>query len=162
MAGSRHRPDRDTEKEDRGHPHALRGPPLAPGVPPLDGPQPVRLPTLGLARVRGRSMEPTLHEGDRLLVLYGVRPRLGRLALVRLPDDDRGVPRPLAVKRVTRPAPDGADGWWVERDNPREGVDSWLVGAIPTRDVRGVVVLRLPGFLRMPHRRRGRGGGGVG
>ena len=101
-------------------------------------------------------MEPTLHEGDRLLVLYGVRPRLGRLALVRLPDDDHGVPRPLAVKRVTRPAPDGADGWWVERDNPREGVDSWLVGAIPTRDVRGVVVLRLPGFLRIPHRRRGR------
>jgi hypothetical protein len=107
-------------------------------------------------------MEPTLHEGDRLLVLYGVRPRLGRLALVRLPDDDRGVPRPLAVKRVTRPAPDGADGWWVERDNPREGVDSWLVGSIPTRDVRGVVVLRLPGFLRIPHRRRGRGIGGVG
>ena len=66
-------------------------------------------------------MEPTLHEGDRLLVLYGVRPRLGRLALVRLPDDDHGVPRPLAVKRVTRPAPDGADGWWVERDNPARG-----------------------------------------
>ena len=48
------------------------------------------------------------------------------------------------------------------RDNPVEGVDSWLVGAIPTRDVRGVVVLRLPAFLRIPHRRRGRGSGGVG
>lgn len=162
MAGSRHRPRRDAEKENRVRPRALPWPPFPPGALPLDQPQLVRVPTLGLARVRGRSMEPTLHEGDRLLVLYGVRPRLGRLALVRLPDDDRGVPRPLAVKRVTRPAPDGADGWWVERDNPREGVDSWLVGPIPTRDVRGVVVLRLPGFLRIPHRRREQGGGGVG
>jgi hypothetical protein len=120
------------------------------------------LPKLGLARVRGRSMEPTLHEGDRLVVLYGVRPRLGRLALVRLPDDDHGVARPLAVKRVTRPAPDGEHGWWVERDNPREGVDSWLVGAIPTRDVRALVLMRLPCRLRVPHPRRGRHPGGVG
>ena len=35
------------------------------------------LPKLGLAHVKGRSMEPTLHEGDRLVVLYGVRPRPG-------------------------------------------------------------------------------------
>ena len=31
------------------------------------------------------------------------------------------------------------DGWWVERDNPAEGVDSWLVGAIPDGDVLAVV-----------------------
>ena len=108
-------------------------------------------------------MEPTLHEGDRLLVLYGVRPRLGRLALVRLPDDDRGVPRPLAVKRVTRPAPDGADGVVGRAGQPARG-GRLVAGRAPspTRDVRGVVVLRLPGFLRIPHRRRGRGSGGVG
>jgi len=100
-------------------------------------------------------MEPTLHEGDRLLVLYGARPRAGRLAVVRLPDDPRTGPRPLAVKRVTGREP-GGSGWWVERDNPREGVDSWLVGAIPPRDVRAVVVTRLPGP------RRGHRTGGVG
>ena len=143
MEGSHHRARRDTEKESRARPRALRWPPLPPGALPLDGLQPVRLPTLGLARVRGRSMEPTLHEGDRLLVLYGVRPRLGRLALVRLPDDDHGVPRPLAVKRVARPAPDGADGWWVERDNPNEGTDSWSAGPLTTHQVLGVVLLRL-------------------
>ncbi|MGH3501444.1 MAG: S24 family peptidase, partial [Nocardioidaceae bacterium] len=66
-------------------------------------------PPLGLAVVRGRSMEPTLRAGDRLLVRYGATPRLGRLAVVRLPD------RPIAVKRVTARV-DG--GWWVERDNP--------------------------------------------
>lgn len=88
----------------------------------------------GLAVVRGRSMHPTLRDGDRLLVRWGAVPRLGRPALVRLPD------RPLSVKRVARY--DG-DGWWVERDNPEEGVDSWLVGAVPAADVVAVVVARI-------------------
>ena len=89
---------------------------------------------VGFAVVHGRSMLPTLREGDRLLVLHGARPRPGRTAVVRLPD---GV---LAVKRVTRRDP---GGWWVERDNPAEGVDSWSVGAIPDRDVVARVLLRV-------------------
>ncbi|MEO3938349.1 S26 family signal peptidase [Dermatophilaceae bacterium Soc4.6] len=99
-------------------------------------------PRVGVAVVHGRSMEPTLHEGDRLLVAYGVRALRGRLAIVRLPDGESG-PRPPAVKRVTHRAPGGA-GWWVERDNPAEGVDSWLVGAVPEAGVLGLVVCRLP------------------
>ncbi|MHB1475204.1 MAG: S26 family signal peptidase [Dermatophilaceae bacterium] len=99
---------------------------------------------LGIAVVHGRSMEPTLHEGDHLLVLYGARARRGRLAIVRLPDDAAGAPRPLAVKRLSSRDPDGSDGWWVERDNPREGLDSWAVGAIPADDIRARVLLRLP------------------
>ncbi len=91
-------------------------------------------PLIGLVVVRGRSMEPTLHEGDRLLVRYSVVPRPGQLVVVRLPD------RPVAVKRATRRTP---EGWWVERDNPREGVDSWLVGAIPDSDVLARVVVRI-------------------
>jgi len=102
-------------------------------------------------------MEPTLHEGDRLLVLYGARARCGKLAIVRLPDDAAGAPRPLAVKRVSHRDPDGSDGWWVERDNPREGLDSWAVGAIPADGIRARVILRLPDpqlrwRLRMPPR----------
>ena len=79
-------------------------------------------------------MEPTLREGDVLLVLHGSRPRPGGLLVVRLPD---GV---VAVKRAVRHEP---DGWWVERDNPREGVDSWSVGAIPDRDVLARVLTRV-------------------
>ncbi|HEX5560471.1 MAG TPA: S24 family peptidase [Nocardioidaceae bacterium] len=94
----------------------------------------------GLVVVRGRSMQPTLYDGDRLLVRHGAVPRPGRLAVVRLPD---GV---LAVKRVTMRRP---DGWWVERDNPDEGVDSWLVGAVPDGDVVAVVRARV-----WPRRRR--------
>jgi phage repressor protein C with HTH and peptisase S24 domain len=89
---------------------------------------------LGFAIVRGRSMEPTYVDGDRLLLVHGARARVGRPAVVRLPD---GV---VAVKRVVRREP---GGWWVERDNPAEGVDSWRVGAIPDRDVLAVVVARV-------------------
>lgn len=88
----------------------------------------------GSATVRGRSMLPTLCDGDRLLVSYGRPPVVGDLIVVRLPGRAG-----LAVKRLLRAGP---DGWWVERDNPREGVDSWLVGAVPDGDLVGVVVLR--------------------
>ena len=75
---------------------------------------------------------------------HGAVPRDGRLVVVRLPD---GV---VAVKRATGRR-DG--GWWVERDNPDEGVDSWLVGAIPEHDVVAVVRARV-----WPLVRRARGG----
>ena len=96
--------------------------------------------------VRGRSMRPTLADGDRLLVRTGARARhlaeAGRLAVVRLPGG-----RPVSVKRLVHRE---QDGWWVERDNPREGVDSWSVGAVPDGDLLAVVVARLwprPGRL---------------
>ena len=90
---------------------------------------------IGMAVVRGRSMLPTLRDGDRLLVRYDVAPRPGSLVLVRFPD------RPVAVKRLLRREPDG--GWWVERDNPDEGVDSWSLGAVPPSDLLAVVIARL-------------------
>lgn len=140
---------------------SVRGSPVAFMVPHRGGPrQDVREarvtapPTMRamaweVAVVRGRSMEPTLRDGDRLLVRSGQRgARPGRLVVVALPDG-----RPVAVKRLVRREPDG--GWWVERDNPREGVDSWQVGALPEAAVLGVVVARLwprPGRLpRDPH-----------
>jgi len=94
--------------------------------------------------VRGRSMRPTLAEGDRLLVWHGGVPRAGGLAVVRLPATLAGVARQervVAVKRVARR--DGDAGWWVERDSPTEGVDSWAVGAVPDDDVLAIVLCRL-------------------
>jgi hypothetical protein len=95
-------------------------------------------------------MRPTLADGDLLLVRWGVSARLGVLAVVRLPDG-----RPLGVKRLA--FRDG-DGWWVERDNPDQGVDSWQLGRpIPDGDVLGLVLFRLwprPGRLR-PAPKRG-------
>ena len=121
-----------------------------PDAPENGGPQAPRSgPRYGFAVVTGRSMEPSLRAGDRLLVRYAATPRPGDLAVVRLPD------RPIAVKRVTRRTP---EGWWVERDNPDEGVDSWLVGAVADEDVVARVVTRvwpwrwLEGLRRRAHR----------
>ena len=90
---------------------------------------------LDVVRVTGRSMLPTLRDRDLLLVRAGARARPGDVAVVRLPGG-----RPLSVKRLARRT---AGGWWVERDNPAEGVDSWLVGAVPDDDVLAVAVVRL-------------------
>ena len=89
---------------------------------------------LGMAVVRGRSMSPTLVDGDRLLVLHGAAPRPGRVAVVRFAD---GV---VAVKRLDH---HDADGWWVSRDNPAEGRDSWSAGAVPDEHVLAVVLARI-------------------
>jgi hypothetical protein len=107
-----------------------------------------------LVVVRGDSMLPTLRDGDRLLVWWApiIRARdaqrlVGRLAVVNLPPDG-DQPRPLAVKRLALITD---EGWWVERDNPAAGVDSWLVGAIADSAVLAVVVARCwprPGRLR--------------
>jgi nickel-type superoxide dismutase maturation protease len=89
----------------------------------------------GIVIVRGASMEPTLRDGDRLLVRWGRgRARPGAVAVLRLPD------RPLSIKRLAFREP---GGWWVERDNPATGVDSWQVGAIPDEDLIGVALFRL-------------------
>ena len=102
------------------------------------------MPRFSTARVAGRSMLPTLRDGDRLLLHRGGVPRVGCLVVVRLPE------RGLSVKRVAFRVP---EGWWVERDNPAEGVDSWSVGAIAAADVVAVVVCRYwP--LRRPGRSR--------
>jgi phage repressor protein C with HTH and peptisase S24 domain len=89
---------------------------------------------LGFAVVRGLSMEPTLREGDRLLLVHNGHLAPGRLGVVRLPDGT------VAVKRVVRREP---GGWWVERDNPVAGVDSWSVGTICDDDVVARVIARV-------------------
>ncbi|WP_406829940.1 S24/S26 family peptidase [Pedococcus sp. KACC 23699] len=115
---------------------------------------------LGLVVVKGRSMEPTLHTGDRMVVLKGAPPRLGRLAIVRLPPDDDGAPRPLAVKRVTMRDPADPARYWVESDN--QGLfgvaDSWThgIGSLAREQIRALVLFRIPHRIRVPKGRRGR------
>lgn len=89
-------------------------------------------------------MLPTLIDGDRLLLDYRRLPKAGDVAVVRLPG---GV---LAVKRLEALA---SDGWWVSRDNPHEGVDSWTLGA-PADEVCAIAVVRLwprPRWLKGVH-----------
>lgn len=91
-------------------------------------------------------MQPTLFERDLLLLsrIYGpVMP--GLIVVADLPGG-----RGLGVKRVGEgPADDAADTVWLERDNPRQGSDSWLFGPVPREAVIGRVVARL---WPSPHR----------
>ncbi|MDT0200968.1 S24/S26 family peptidase [Nocardioides sp. AE5] len=93
----------------------------------------------GLAVVRGRSMEPALREGDRLLVLHGARVRPGRMVLARFVDGTLAVKRAVE-QRATR---DGRPGWWLLSDNAAEGIDSRHRGVVPAEDVAAVVLARV-------------------
>ena len=94
---------------------------------------------IGLAKVGGESMRPTLEPGDRLLVRYGGRVRPGAVVLARFADGT------LAVKRAgeRRTTSSGRPGWWLVSDDPGVGVDSRHRGAVPDGDVLAVVVARV-------------------
>jgi phage repressor protein C with HTH and peptisase S24 domain len=79
-------------------------------------------------------MEPTLHAGDRLFIVYGKRPRIGDLVVAAFPDGVRAVKR-ITEKRDT--------GWWLSSDNPEHGTDSRHRGPLANERIRAVVVARV-------------------
>lgn len=99
-------------------------------------------------------MEPTLLEGDLLLVLWGAAARAGDVAVVRLPPDAHGDARPVSVKRVHGADPDDPQRWWLDSDNPREGLTSFDVGSVGTDDVLAVVLGRIAPRPRLVRARR--------
>jgi len=108
-----------------------------------------------LMRVRGLSMRPTLRPGDLLLTVplppvtgegplrrraWQVRRRLvhpGALVVLRGPGDRTH----LIIKRVTSITPTGID---VAGDDPGWSIDSRTFGTVPHRDVRRLVLGRIP------------------
>lgn len=106
--------------------------------------------------VVGDSMEPTLSDGDRVLVdLWSFRhraPRIGEIVLFDGPAPGRAA----LLKRVA-PAPpgsewglqpalwddvDGPDRLWVLGDERARSADSRSFGPVPASGIRGKVVLR--------------------
>ena len=106
----------------------------------------------GTAVVRGRSMLPTLREGDRLLVRRGGRVRPGSLVVARFADGTLTVKRAVEERRTSS----GSPGWWLLSDNAGEGVDSRHRGPVPEDRVTAVVLARVwpsprpAGRLRTP------------
>ena len=84
---------------------------------------------IGTALVRGPSMVPTLYDGDRLLVGYGLAVRPGDLVVARF----RERPGLLVVKRAVTPV-DG--GWELASDN------EFATGPSGVADVVARVLLR--------------------
>lgn len=85
--------------------------------------------------VAGRSMEPTLVSGDRLVVARTGPPKTGDLVALRDPFDRRRV----IVKRV---AAVHRGELVVRGDNADASVDSRVFGPVPNRDVLGKLVRR--------------------
>jgi nickel-type superoxide dismutase maturation protease len=85
--------------------------------------------------VAGRSMEPTLLAGDRLLVGRFGRPRVGDVVALRDPADDRRV----IVKRI---AAIRRQEFYVTGDNLEASVDSRVFGSVPRTALLGKVVRR--------------------
>jgi len=100
--------------------------------------------TVRRVEVAGDSMLPTLHPGDRLLVLRRVPPRLGDVVAVV----DPRVPARTMVKRV---AALDHRGVTVLGDNPGASTDSRDLGPLAPATVRGRAFYRY-----FPPTRRGR------
>jgi signal peptidase I len=106
--------------------------------------------------VVGRSMEPTLHRGDRVLVDCWTyrhrRPRVGEIALLLAPSN-----LPLVKRVASRPTLD--DRVRVVGDNAANSVDSRQFGAVPSGRFRGRIVFRYWPLSRAgPLARRPHGG----
>jgi signal peptidase I len=124
-----------------------------------------------LLRVRGLSMRPTLREGDLVVTaplppisgdgpLHGAaweaRRRLVRPgSLVVLSEPGRE--QHLIIKRVTEVTPAGVE---VIGDDPGWSIDSRTFGTVPHRDVRRLVLGKVPDTAsireRLPRRTRRR------
>jgi signal peptidase I len=117
-----------------------------------------------LLRVQGPSMRPTLEQDDLVVTVplppaggddgpahgigWWLRRRLvvpGRIVVLANPD----APSRRTVKRVTTVLPEGVE---VVGDDPGWSIDSRVFGTVPHRDVRRIVVGRLPARRRDPSR----------
>jgi nickel-type superoxide dismutase maturation protease len=95
----------------------------------------MRWPLLRVA-VAERSMEPTLHPGDWLLVRRTRRIHPGQVVVAWHPSR----PTLLLVKRAQRLEP---GGWWLESDSPNgAAVDSRTFGPVSPAAIQGRVLLR--------------------
>lgn len=111
---------------------------------------------LVIVRVRGVSMAPTLHPGDRVLVAVGREPRVGQVVVFRPPvalaaGDDWLIKRavagpgdavPCAVRRKVK---EGLvpEGCLVVLGDNNESYDSRGFGYVRSSDVLGPVVRQL-------------------
>jgi nickel-type superoxide dismutase maturation protease len=91
-------------------------------------------------RVAGLSMEPTLGEGQTVLVnpkAYSSKaPQLGQIVLVQLPSTENP-----CIKRIASISDQGLD---LRGDNPNHSTDSRHLGSIPMENLRGQVLCSLP------------------
>jgi nickel-type superoxide dismutase maturation protease len=104
--------------------------------------------------IRGSSMAPLLWAGDWALTVPARRVAVGDVVVIEHPHRPgfEMVKRIVAAPGDLDPSGDplGADGWWVEGDNPDESTDSRHFGPLGRDDILAHVML----VYWPPHRRR--------
>jgi nickel-type superoxide dismutase maturation protease len=95
--------------------------------------------------VAGRSMEPTLNPGDRVVVdlraYHGRSPEPGDVVLVRTADGAEIVKR-VSGSNTDRRRPGEPERIWVLGDNPDASLDSREIGPVLRERIAGRVVFR--------------------
>lgn len=105
-------------------------------------------------RVAGSSMEPTLQDGDVVLVWSGPGWRrsisVGTIVVAGAPDSRRIGVRPVIKRIAERDEAAATPHWKLVGDNPVASRDSREYGTIAESRIEGVVILRVyprPGGL---------------
>ncbi len=88
-------------------------------------------------RVVGRSMEPTLFDGDYVLVDDEMLPGVDDIVVTRHPSR----PDLTVIKRLGIVHPDRTVE--LRSDNPEHGTDSSVWGPVPSASIEGVVTLHV-------------------
>ncbi len=93
--------------------------------------------------IAGRSMEPTLHSGDWIIVAgLGRRPRVGEIVLARDPREGRR----FVLKRVAAVSENACT---LLGDRPEESTDSRQFGPVALADVLGRAIFRYAPLRRV-------------
>ena len=102
--------------------------------------------TYGLARVCGESMEPTLQDGDILIVRLNQVPK-DQDIIVLTSDGNDAFEHDELVKRYYAER-SNENQIWVEGDNKEESLDSRLAGTLNRENINGIVVFDITKFFR--------------
>ena len=89
--------------------------------------------TFRVARVTGISMEPTYHDGDRLLYCRVIKPYAGAVVIATDPEDNSSV----LIKRVEKIE---GDEVYLLGDNRDHSEDSRSFGPVNSSQIKGVVL----------------------
>lgn len=88
---------------------------------------------LGKFKISGHSMEPTIHEGDKVLVLAFLKVKKGDVVAFRYNTK-------VLIKRVKNIK---GDVYELKGDNTRDSLDSKQFGEVSKNDIIGKVVWKL-------------------
>jgi signal peptidase I len=99
-----------------------------------------------LARVCGTSMEPTLQDGDILLIRCDKTPDDQDIITLTSDGNDAFTHKDLVKRYYAERSTDNEI--WVEGDNKAESLDSRLAGTLDRNNIDGVVILDLSKFFR--------------